>query len=473
MSTKVELITDVDENDFWNEAFTTFSTSFKRKQPEDEVYVSTDKKQKAQEEEKEKSTTTSHNTPDLFDLIPEYQEGEIKEVAIVPVVSSSPDITVESTAPSEKKLKDFGGYLLDSDCIQDDLLYARKNPHPRDKLIAFHEATHKYYLKGKQLSLSVTGLIHSQFADFVEQEAITMLLNGKQFPNKEEHARYRNLPIWIHPYDLSRRPKKWCEGAVLEPEENVRKKIADLWEFIREDASGRGTKMHLDCEHSMNELPVDNDTKEFSFFLEFKKVTFEKGYIPYRLEWVIYDEIMDLAGSVDAILCRSDEEGIVPRPIYLYDWKRCRVIEKDNQFQKGIGPMSHLDDCNYNHYLIQLNIYRQLLEMHYGVICFYMAILVFHPNNLGYLEFKVPVLQKEVDEIFEKRRQQVREMRQKQSIISSPSSSISNSFSSSSSSLTPQPNSSSSSSSSTSPPTASYFDETFSDDILNSIIIPS
>lgn len=34
-----------------------------------------------------------------------------------------------------------------------------------------------------------------------------------------------------------------------------------------------------------------------------------------------------------------------------------------NAFAKGLHCVSHLDDCNYNHYSLQLNLYRRILKM--------------------------------------------------------------------------------------------------------------
>lgn len=30
----------------------------------------------------------------------------------------------------------------------------------------------------------------------------------------------------------------------------------------------------------------------------------------------------------------------------------------NNPFQQGLYPISHISDCNYNHYALQLNMYK-------------------------------------------------------------------------------------------------------------------
>ena len=64
----------------------------------------------------------------------------------------------------------------------------------------------------------------------------------------------------------------------------------------------------------------------------------------YRTEWIIFDEEIKLAGSVD--MCYTDKEG----NYYLFDWKRSKQIIKENNYRKGKYPLNHIDDTNYWHY---------------------------------------------------------------------------------------------------------------------------
>lgn len=43
------------------------------------------------------------------------------------------------------------------------------------------------------------------------------------------------------------------------------------------------------------------------------------------------------------------------------DYKTNERLEKENKFQKMKGVLSHLDDCNWNHYRIQLSVYNWIL----------------------------------------------------------------------------------------------------------------
>ena len=81
----------------------------------------------------------------------------------------------------------------------------------------------------------------------------------------------------------------------------------------------------------------------------------------------------------------------------------------ENSFQSGYGPVSHLPDTNYWHYTLQLNLYRWLLEKHYGVVISEMALIVLHPDNKTYKRYKLNRLDAEIEEIIECRRRAVKE----------------------------------------------------------------
>jgi hypothetical protein len=84
-------------------------------------------------------------------------------------------------------------------------------------------------------------------------------------------------------------------------------------------------------------------------------------------------------------------------------------MKMDNDFQSGYGPVSHLPDTNYWHYTLQLNLYRWMLEKHYGVKISEMALIVLHPNKSNYKRYVLNRLDQEVEEILEARRRAVKE----------------------------------------------------------------
>lgn len=137
---------------------------------------------------------------------------------------------------------------------------------------------------------------------------------------------------------------------------------------------------------------VSTQTREFELFLKFwegLKIG-SPGFRAYRTEWLVYDMTKRLSGSIDLTLV--NEKG----DIIICDWKRSKEIKKSNLYQKGFKIFAHLDDCNYNHYCLQLNIYRHILETHYEKNVVGMFLVVLHPNNDDYILIQVPRLQEEI-----------------------------------------------------------------------------
>jgi ATP-dependent exoDNAse (exonuclease V) beta subunit len=233
-----------------------------------------------------------------------------------------------------------------------------KNGHPRDSKISFQEEGHLYTIEGmEEHPISVTTIIHNLFPDFNEDLIITKMMNSQKWPQSKYYGQ-------------------------------TRQEIKDLWEKNRVEASSLGTSMHYDIELYLNgEKPLHPETKEFNHFLlywEQFQIT-NPGWIPFRTEWMVYDEEKKLSGSIDFVLCREDN----PDEIVIMDWKRSKEIKMNNGWEKGFGPFKFMDNCNYCHYTLQLNIYKHILETHYGKTVKGLLIAVFHPNNEYYQVFKV------------------------------------------------------------------------------------
>jgi catalase len=64
----------------------------------------------------------------------------------------------------------------------------------------------------------------------------------------------------------------------------------------------------------------------------------------------------------------------------IVDWKRSKEIKKTNRWQHGKSIFQHLEDCNYIHYTLQLNIYRHILETKYNKKIIDMFLVVCHPT---------------------------------------------------------------------------------------------
>jgi ATP-dependent exoDNAse (exonuclease V) beta subunit len=170
------------------------------------------------------------------------------------------------------------------------------------------------------------------------------------------------------------------------------------------DAAQKGTKLHYDIECFYNEQNVNNESKEYKFFLQFSQDY--QHLNPYRTEWMIYYEELRLAGSIDMIF--EDKNG----DLWVYDWKRTGELSPESfKDKKALTPcISEMPDCKFWHYALQLNVYRTILQEKYGKKIVGMCLVRLHPDNPynNYERIEVPFLDNEVQALFEYRREQLK-----------------------------------------------------------------
>lgn len=234
---------------------------------------------------------------------------------------------------------------------------SKKNLHPRDEQISFREDNHEYTITGMgNKPISVTTLIHKYFPEFDADMVITKMMLSCKWPQSKYFGRT--------------------------PES-----IKGEWKQTGDEASKLGTMMHKNIEQYFNGEVIDNsDTKEFSMFMKFWQ-DFTKTYPtlhPYRTEWLIYDENIKIAGSIDCVL--EDDKG----NLVIIDWKRSKEIKMENKYEKGKVPFDQYDNCNFSHYSLQLNFYRHILETKYNKNVFFMMLVILHPNQSSYICHPIP-----------------------------------------------------------------------------------
>jgi hypothetical protein len=250
------------------------------------------------------------------------------------------------------------------------------NEHERDKHIVFDEPTHTYTVHGSYKGyISCTGFIHAFFGHFDPDAIIAKMMSSPKWP---QSPYYGMTPEQIK--------KKWNDNG--------------------RNASEAGTEMHLAIEQYFNDAahlipPHVLQTREWAHFTAFWN-RFKDEIEPFRTEWEVFIEEIKLAGSIDGIF-RSKKDG----SILIYDWKRSKEIKMGNDFQSGLGPLSHLPDCNYWHYSLQLNIYRYILENYYGEKVSDMYLVILHPDQPSYKRMRLNRMDDEVAAMIECRRRAV------------------------------------------------------------------
>lgn len=238
------------------------------------------------------------------------------------------------------------------------------NAHPRDTMLDFDPAEHKYTYGGVELR-SVTNLIEDCFEKF-------------------------DAEYWAERKATPSRPKE----AILAE-----------WKAKGQIARDLGTLMHDRIErHYLGELP-DKEAKDDPTFRLFLSFAAEHDLHPYRTEWRIFFEEHRIAGTLDFLAFDNGQFKI-------FDWKRStKIVDRTgqpvtcNSFGKtALAPLDHLPDTTYWHYALQVSVYRYILEQKYGIRVSEGYLGIFHPDNRRHHVAALPYLRDEVITILARRR---------------------------------------------------------------------
>lgn len=133
------------------------------------------------------------------------------------------------------------------------------------------------------------------------------------------------------------------------------------WEKKRDDAANGGTRVHNALENYSKHGIISDEDKEFEEAI--KSVISEyKSYYKCHEEICLYDKEYRLAGTTDKICVISRKSD---SDVDLADYKTntAHGIEFFSRYNKWMyEPISHLQDCNYNKYSIQMSLYAYFFE---------------------------------------------------------------------------------------------------------------
>jgi len=290
---------------------------------------------------------------------------------------------------------------------------ADRNAHERDAFIRFYEVGHRYDISicpgDKTKYTSVTTWNHGHFPTFDADQVIRNMMRGRKWNASNKY---------------------WGKTA---------DQIKAQWAQNGATVSAAGTEMHFQIECFMNTLVDSNvgdgvthadllahysarsdnlkprsnacQSDEWSFFLQF--VRDFPDMKPYRTEWTVFDETVKVAGSIDMVYQNMDDGTLS-----IYDWKRCKDITPENPWAKyATNPiLDHIPDTNFWHYTLQLNTYKQILERKYGVRIRDLVLVRLHPDNPDqtYELIDVPILSREMNELFDLKRDEILQKEKKQ-----------------------------------------------------------
>ena len=244
--------------------------------------------------------------------------------------------------------------------------------YEQDAFIDFEPEEHIYIYKGIKRMLPVSSLIAYFFDEF------------QALPQAENQLKYKGIPV-------EESLDKWARSGRIASE------VGTFVHLQTENYFQRGffeTECELEFGDKTEKISVEQEKLHFLHFIR------DYDIEPYRQEWPVYDKDLNIAGTID-LICKDDDGEYA-----IYDWKRSsKVVNAQGQpIVEGFrGKMSYngisLPDTSFYHYCIQQNLYRYMLEKHYGIKVKAMNLVVLCPDYPTYYVASVPKMDKLIAEI--------------------------------------------------------------------------
>lgn len=265
--------------------------------------------------------------------------------------------------------------------------------------IAYNDYKHVYYnLNTGERYTSVTTLIHMYQNEFdtdkwSKYKAIERLITKNETDDsskkqvfdayKKQAGGYNN----VVPY---------FENTVIKDDENKRykfgllqQKILDEWKTTNKNSLIKGSEYHKKKEdYYLERCEAYYESILYKVCTDNK---FDNG-VDYAIypELLIYNDEFKIAGQADLII-RAKNDLIVR------DYKTNKKLDMTNNFQNLLYPLTHIQDCNFNHYQLQLSLYAYMLSHNFGVNV--KELVVDHHTDTADIPYPCKYMYDEIDSI--------------------------------------------------------------------------
>ena len=174
----------------------------------------------------------------------------------------------------------------------------------------------------------------------------TSLIDGKELISVSKF-----IHLWVKEFDkdgeiVARCAKK--EGISVE-------EMKARWQKINDDSNIYGTSVHDDIEYYVK-TGIIRDTLNKHWVEQFSTIKFKGKLFPEERLYCLEDGICGTSDLPELI----DEENKI---INIWDYKTNKELSKYSKYGNYmLGQLFYIEDCNFNHYTLQLSTYAYLLE---------------------------------------------------------------------------------------------------------------
>ena len=185
--------------------------------------------------------------------------------------------------------------------------------------------------------------------------------------------------------------------------ENVQlQDILDKWDSISLRACNKGSKFHAFAENYINNKILPNAIYDFdididayniieSQFLDFYEES-KENLIPIRSELCIGSSRLGICGMVDQLYYSNTFKGLV-----IFDWKTNKRMNYTSKYGNTmLDPISHLEECEFTTYSLQLSLYKYIIELETNLEIKDCFIVWFNEKNDTYRLIRCADYRKEI-----------------------------------------------------------------------------
>lgn len=180
----------------------------------------------------------------------------------------------------------------------------------------------------------------------------------------------------------------------------TQQEVIDMWDAKAKRSTEIGNAVHKFIENYYKKESFDTSVYDETIlkYIDSAKKAIEQISQVYdfvEAEKIVFDPENKYAGILDAIM-----KGKKSGKIYLIDWKTNETIKTENPFQSGFEPISHIEDCNFNHYSLQLNLLKKALLNHIDINPDDIIMQLVHITADDVCYHSVPDFSKELEDMF-------------------------------------------------------------------------
>lgn len=216
--------------------------------------------------------------------------------------------------------------------------------------IKFHDDIHKYYLGDKNL-ISVTTILHKyqdEFDSFYWSDRKKEELNMTQ---EEVLAYWKALNI-----------KSQIKGSAVH---NYAELLFNnkVYKYDNEKVLAQLGQQNIDILAKQGEKTIEEEYAIVKTYVDKFYADTHGKLIPIKTEFVVFDEEWELAGMMDILFWNVKKQCF-----QIWDWKTNKELNKESKYKQKLKKVvSHLHDCEFELYSLQLTTYKRILERNTGI----------------------------------------------------------------------------------------------------------